>query len=125
MIEGVLYESRVFDSPTSCRYHRSGAEWKPSFANQAKPCEEIRKFPFYHAGNLLVPVIAIFSDGLQARVISAQCGPEARKSSTHLHVTNRANASPRLHLRVKDYRLILRPSVESYGGMPNKLRKPD
>lgn len=44
-------------------------KWRKAY--EAKPREEVREFPFYHASNLVVPIIAIFSDTLQARVMSA------------------------------------------------------
>lgn len=44
-------------------------KWRKAY--EAQPREEVREFPFYHASNLVVPIIAIFSDTLQARVMSA------------------------------------------------------
>ena len=44
-------------------------KWRKAY--EAKPREEVREFPFYHASNLVVPIVAIFSDTLQARVMSA------------------------------------------------------
>jgi len=44
-------------------------KWRKAY--EAKPREEVREFPFYHASNLVVPIIAIFSDTLQARVMSS------------------------------------------------------
>jgi hypothetical protein len=44
-------------------------KWRQAY--EAKPREEVREFPFYHSSNLVVPIIAIFSDTLQARVMSA------------------------------------------------------
>jgi hypothetical protein len=44
-------------------------KWRKAY--EAQPREAVREFPFYHASNLVVPIIAIFSDTLQARVMSA------------------------------------------------------
>lgn len=44
-------------------------KWRKAY--EAVPKEEKRAFPFPNASNLVVPVIAIFSDTLKARVMSA------------------------------------------------------
>lgn len=44
-------------------------KWRAAY--EAKPKEEVREFPYYGAHNLIVPIIAIFSDTLLARVMSA------------------------------------------------------
>lgn len=43
-------------------------KWRKFY--EATPLEKIREFPFYNASNLVVPVIAIHSDTLLARVMS-------------------------------------------------------
>jgi hypothetical protein len=44
-------------------------KWRKAY--EAEPREKTRDFPFYNASNLVVPIIAIFSDTLLARVMSA------------------------------------------------------
>ena len=44
-------------------------KWRKAY--EAEPLESIREFPFYGASNLIVPIIAVFSDTLLARVMSA------------------------------------------------------
>jgi hypothetical protein len=44
-------------------------KWRKAY--EACPREQSRDFPFYGASNLVVPIIAIFSDTLLARVMSA------------------------------------------------------
>lgn len=44
-------------------------KWRKAY--EAVPRETERDFPFYNASNLVVPIIAIFSDTLLARVMSA------------------------------------------------------
>lgn len=44
-------------------------KWRKAY--EATPREQTREFPFYNASNLVVPIIAIFSDTLLARVMSA------------------------------------------------------
>lgn len=44
-------------------------KWRKAY--EAVPREKIRDFPFYNASNLIVPIIATFSDTLLARVMSA------------------------------------------------------
>lgn len=44
-------------------------KWRKSY--EATPREKTRDFPFYGASNLVVPIIATFSDTLLARVMSA------------------------------------------------------
>ena len=44
-------------------------KWRKAY--EATPREKTREFPFYNASNLVVPIIAIFSDTLLARVMSA------------------------------------------------------
>src|SRR5262245_53329464 len=43
--------------------------WRKAY--EATPREAVREFPFHNASNLVVPIIAIFSDTLLARVMSA------------------------------------------------------
>lgn len=43
--------------------------WRRAY--QAVPSESLREFPFYRASNLVVPLIAIHSDTLLARILSA------------------------------------------------------
>jgi hypothetical protein len=44
-------------------------KWRKAY--EAEPREKTREFPFYNASNLVVPIIATFSDTLLARVMSA------------------------------------------------------
>jgi hypothetical protein len=44
-------------------------KWRRAY--EAMPAEEIREFPFHNASNLVVPIIAIHSDTLLARLMSA------------------------------------------------------
>src|SRR5882672_10454931 len=44
-------------------------KWRKAY--EATPREAVRDFPFYNASNLVVPIIATFSDTLLARVMSA------------------------------------------------------
>lgn len=44
-------------------------KWRKAY--EAEPAEEVREFPFHNASNLVVPVVAIHSDTLLARVMSA------------------------------------------------------
>lgn len=44
-------------------------KWRKSY--EAVPAEKVREFPFYNASNLVIPIIAIHSDTLLARVMSA------------------------------------------------------
>src|SRR5882724_4831496 len=44
-------------------------KWRKAY--EATPREKTREFPFYNASNLVVPIIATFSDTLLARVMSA------------------------------------------------------
>jgi hypothetical protein len=44
-------------------------KWRKAY--EAEPREKTREFPFYQASNLVVPIIATFSDTLLARVMSA------------------------------------------------------
>src|SRR5271170_297898 len=44
-------------------------KWRKAY--EAVPREKTREFPFYNASNLVVPIIATFSDTLLARVMSA------------------------------------------------------
>jgi hypothetical protein len=44
-------------------------KWRKAY--EATPREKVRDFPFYNASNLVVPIIATFSDTLLARVMSA------------------------------------------------------
>ncbi len=44
-------------------------KWRSAY--EAEPREKTREFPFYLASNLVVPIIATFSDTLLARVMSA------------------------------------------------------
>lgn len=44
-------------------------KWRKAY--EAVPREESRDFPFYNASNIVIPIIAIFSDTLLARVMSA------------------------------------------------------
>ena len=44
-------------------------KWRKGY--EATPREAIREFPYYNAYNLVVPIIAIFSDTLLARVMAA------------------------------------------------------
>jgi hypothetical protein len=44
-------------------------KWRKAY--EAEPREKTREFPFYNASNLVVPIIAIFSDTLLARVMAA------------------------------------------------------
>lgn len=43
--------------------------WRRAY--EAKPTEEVREFPFHNASNLIIPVIAIHSDTLLARLMAA------------------------------------------------------
>lgn len=49
--------------------HNKVVKWRRNF--EARPAEEIREFPFHNASNLVVPIIAIHSNTLLARVMSA------------------------------------------------------
>lgn len=44
-------------------------KWRKAY--EGEPREKIREFPFYNSSNLVVPIIATFSDTLLARVMSA------------------------------------------------------
>jgi len=44
-------------------------KWRKAY--EAEPREKTRDFPFYNASNLIVPIVATFSDTLLARVMSA------------------------------------------------------
>jgi hypothetical protein len=44
-------------------------KWRKAY--EATPREQTRDFPFYNASNMVVPIIGIFTDTLQARVMSA------------------------------------------------------
>lgn len=43
--------------------------WRKTY--KAVPSEAIREFPFYRASNLVVPIVAIHTDTLQARILAA------------------------------------------------------
>src|SRR6267154_5435254 len=44
-------------------------KWRKAY--EAVPAMETREFPWHNAGNLVVPIVAIHSDTLLARVMSA------------------------------------------------------
>lgn len=49
--------------------HNKVVKWRRNY--EARPAEAIREFPFHNASNLVVPIIAIHSNTLLARVMSS------------------------------------------------------
>jgi hypothetical protein len=64
-------KSRVLALEDSLRelHETKIVKWRKAY--EATPREKTRDFPFYNASNLVVPIIATFSDTLLARVMSA------------------------------------------------------
>jgi len=61
---------KVFSIRTGLKpIHDKVVKWRRNY--EARPAEEIREFPFHNASNVVVPIIAIHSNTLLARVMSA------------------------------------------------------